>query len=417
MTVPAPRVAGRAGPPADVGHAPPPAPVTTGARRDAVASPPGGATRLAERALLGALLHRPARLADVQGWLRPHDFADPELGAVYSAMQDLHGRGLLQSVSEKALVGNDFSPATRNAVTRNILAVRDVLADRTGTGTARQSRLMTELYLAAPPSTTPHHAHYAERVLESSARRQIERWAVRTRSVAGSGRISGDLRAIQDLDRALSNGIRGPGSGIPLAEDPASLAPTVPPPALLVDRAEKRLIGDVLAGKRPDLITRFTPEDFTGSPAHAATWRSIRALAAASPPEPVDPVTVAWEGEVHADDHGQGLPPDELMDLARKSAPASENAVSIVVQAALHHHAQQASDALQSAARDRKRPLHEVRQTVDAVSAALRTTAERLAGAVPEGQSVIRRTLDGPPAVRNHPAPGADVSSRGRARR
>ncbi|SFQ31238.1 DnaB-like helicase N-terminal domain-containing protein [Amycolatopsis rubida] len=414
MTVPAPRVAGLAGPPADVGHAP--APGAVGAGHGARASSPGDATRLAETAVLGALLHRPARLADVQGWLRPLDFADPELGSVYSAIQELHGRGELQSMPEKDLVGNDFSPATRNAVIHNVLAVRDVLADRPGAGTARQSRLMTELYLAAPPSTTPHHAHYAERVLESSARRQIEQWAVRTRSVGGSGRISGDLRAIQDHDRALSSGIRGPGAGIPVAEDPASFAPAVPPSPLLVDRAEKRLIGSVLAGKRPDLIARFMPEDLTGSPANAATWRAIRALATASPSVPVDPVTVAWEGEIYAEDHGQGLPPDELMDLARKSAPVSESTVSTVVHAALHHHAHQASDAMQAAARDRKRPLHEVRQTVDTVSAALRMNAERLAGAVPEGRSAISRTLDGPPPVRNHPAPGPGPSSRGRSR-
>ncbi|MEU3628343.1 DnaB-like helicase N-terminal domain-containing protein [Amycolatopsis coloradensis] len=392
-----------------------------------------GATRLAERAVVGALLNRPDRLADVQAWLQPHDFADPDLRAVYSALQGLHRQGRLRSVSESELVGADRSPDTRDAIIHNVFEIKVGVLEGAEAHAARFSSLLTELYRATPPSATPQHARYGRMVLESSARRQIEQWSLQMQSVVATGEnVSGTstVAALQQSDIALREDLSGiraqmdrhAGRGRLDTVDPVQprqtpAPPAVPPPPTLVERSELRMIGAALREPRPELLERFEPQDFTSSPAHANTWRAILALASTRPPTPIDPITVAWETEKLSARFGEGLPGDDLMILASHPPGAvNDSTISVVIQASLYQRAQEASAVMRAAAQDRGQHLDDVLRTAQLASGSVRAEAERLITPAASGQSLITRGLDGPPTTRTHHAPAPDTQPRGRPR-
>ncbi|WP_281356548.1 DnaB-like helicase N-terminal domain-containing protein [Amycolatopsis anabasis] len=379
---------------------------------------PSGATRHAERAVVGALLRRPDRLRDVREWLRPEDFADPQLGQAYAAIESLHAQGRLHSVPEDELVRAEFSAETRSTIIGNALTVKDALADGPA-GSARYGQLMHDVLAAAPTSAAPRHHRYAHIVLEGSFRRQIEQRAVHMRLLSISA-ASGEVAAIDpaqlrhDLVQMSNRLSRASGFGTVNAVDQPDLIPipATSPPANLVERAEKRLIAAVLADLehgRPDLRERFEPRDFS-TPEHASTWRAILAVGNTELAAPIDPILVAFETEKISGN--PGLDAEELLAMSRKPAPVNDATLSTVAQAALYRHGQEMATTMHAAANDRGRPIRDVVDTARSAESQLQRDAKRLTGR--PAQTPLTRVLDDAPTPRPHPP--AEQQPRGRLR-
>lgn len=235
-------------------------------------------------------------------------------------------------------------------------------------------------------------------VLESSARRSLQAWAVyfehptraplygaetREFSAVHDGLVS-DLADLQQRNRlagprsvrdALSE-IDAPTMGGPL------VVPAAAPARKLVERAERDVLTAVLAdatGRHHRILDRLEPGDFTASPRHAATWRAIRAVARRS--EPVNAITVAWEAERLPPEHGLALSAEELVDLAGAPAPEGlRRQTTTIARASLYDRVQRAGDQLDRAARDRSRGVDQVLSEAQGTVENVREQASRLTG-------------------------------------
>jgi replicative DNA helicase len=322
----------------------------------------GGATWLAERAVLVALLYRPDRVAVLEPWLRASDFADPQHAAVYATVAGLRAAGELRPINAGASL---HDPAFRSAILDNVLAVQEALHAGRFTETPLPHVGVRDVIGSVPADN--EYVRYGQMVLESSARRRLQEWAVyfnepirapqygswhgaETREFATIH--DGLVNDVADLQQRTEQSTRSQdlGAFAQLAEidtptpDTPLVVPATAPAHKLVERAERDMLTAVLtdtAGKHRRIRDRFEPGDFTASPRHAATWRAIQAVAHRG--EPVNAITVAWEAERRPAEHGSALSAEELVELA--SAPALDSLrrqTTTVARASLYHRVQSA---------------------------------------------------------------------------
>lgn len=380
----------------------------------------GGATRLAERAILAALVHRPERLADLELWLRAGDFADPQRAAVYITITGLRAAGELHPINAGASLRD---PAARSAILDNVLAVQEALHTGRFTHTPLPHVGVGELLDAVPTNGPDLHVRYGQMVFETSARRRLQDWAPCFVQPARAPQYGRDLTEFSPIHDGLVNDLadlaqRSAHSNVPrdhatfadLEEIDAPIlgAPLVVPAAApahkLVERAERDALTAVLSdttGKHRRLRDRFEPGDFTASPRHAAIWQAIQAVAGRG--EPVNAITVAWEAEHLPAEHGPALSAEELVDLAAAPAPDSlRRQTATIVRASLYNRVQHAGERLDHAARDRSRSVDQVLNDAHATAEDLREHAARLVGEHVRPSTVhrIAQHLDGSTATR-----------------
>lgn len=124
----------------------------------------GGTTRLAERAVLAALLYRPDRLADLELWLRAGDFADPQHAAVYATIAGLRAAGELRSLNaaEASLLDPAIRTTIRSTILGNVLAVQEALQVGRLTETPLPHVGVRELLDAVPTDGADLHVRYGQ---------------------------------------------------------------------------------------------------------------------------------------------------------------------------------------------------------------------------------------------------------------
>lgn len=387
--------------------------------RTGVAGRDGGATRLAERAVLAALLYRPYRVADLGSWLQASDFAEPEHAALYTTITGLYAAGTMHPMHP---VAEGLShPATRSAVLANLFAVQDAL--HSGRFLDPQPHLEIRDLLDTTPSSDPGlDARYGQMVLESSARRRLREWAIYLRNPAMAplyGDENRELSAVHDgltADVADFRHRTAQAVNIPEVASFAQLTevstPTVGGPLVvpaaapahkLVERAERDILAAVLsdtAGQHQHIRDRLEPADFTASPRHTATWRAIQELARQA--QPINAVTVAWESERLPDEHGPALTADELVDLVSGSPPIHlRRQITTVARASLYYRVQAIGEQLTTSAQDRARGVDQILTEAQGAAEVLRDQKARLAGErVPAAFAHRMRELDGQSSAR-----------------
>jgi replicative DNA helicase len=376
-----------------------------------------GATRLAERALLDALRSQPAHITDVAGWLSAPDFTDPHHAGVYATLVGLMADGELWQTTAPDVPTARQSADAPTAAAHNELALRQALADRRFTNTEHPDPRQLLANIAGAAAHTPgQHLRYARMILESSVRRQLSDWAVRLEQTQQATDHEPAPDAQIDLTALEDRVARSRGSvamRVPTTVDPATSANpitalAIAPSPKLVHRAERQIIATVLDPNTQTrgLVEQLTPDDFTADPAHAETWRAIRAVSHRG--EPVDAVTVAWELETVASDTApSGLSADALIALVPLSQPDPNRALTTVARASLAHQARLAARSVQELAKDRVRDAKAVLTAARHVVGTLDEHAARLPATSAENSgSTISRALDhtDQPAARTTPA-------------
>jgi hypothetical protein len=317
--------------------------------------------------------------------------------------------------------------AIRSVVPGNILAVQQALHAGRFIDKPLPHSEVRELLSAVQPDSADLHVRYGQMVLESSARRRLQDWAVYfveparapqygTWHGADTSEFSpvhdGLVTDLADLAQRTVQSTVEQATAVfadlderdaPLLGGPL-VVPAAAPAHKLVERAERDVLTGVLSdatGQHRRILDRFEPGDFTASPRHAATWQAIQAVARRG--EPVTAITVAWETERFPTDHGPVLSAEELVDLAATPAPDSlRRQTTTIVRASLYHRVQHAGDRLDRAARDRTRSTDQVLSEAQGVAENLREHASRLVGehVRPANSSRIVQALDGATAPR-----------------
>jgi replicative DNA helicase len=370
--------------------------------------------------VLAVLLYRPERVADLELWLRAGDFADPQHAAVYTTIAGLRVAGELHPINAGASLRD---PAARSAILDNVLAVQEALHTGRFTDTPLPHAGVRELLGAAPTDGPDLHVRYGQMVLESSARRRLQDWAVYFVQPVRAPQYGNDTREFSPIHDGLVNDVadleqRSAQSTV--SRDVAAFAdldemdtptlggplvvPAAAPAHKLVERAERDVLTAVLSdatSQHHQLLDRLEPGDFTASDRHAATWRAIQAVTHRG--EAVNAITVAWEAERLPTEHGPALSAEELVDLAAAPAPDSlRRQTATIVRASLYHRLQHAGDHLDRTARDRSRSVDQILNEAQGVAEDLRDQASRLVGEHVSLATAHRITqqLDGSTATR-----------------
>jgi replicative DNA helicase len=351
----------------------------------------------AERAVLGALLHKPQRATELNTWLHAHDFTDPTHQAVYAAINNLQAAGQFKPVPDEPA-----SDPSRQAVAHNMLAVRDVLMAQATDGPPISHQQLVALYHAGATTTTAQYTRYGRMILEMSIRRQLHDWATHLEHVVTltEPALSPTPRdaLLQQLNAIGTRTTRS--TGLAIDSPPASPTHTaletrpIPLPRKLVERAERQVIQAVITNpqwQNVGLLESLQPDDFVTSPIHRNAWRAIQHLAHRG--ELIDPIMVAWETESFS---LQQPPTSDLAIMVNPPHGDIQRAVSIVAQSALARIAQQSQDAIQQASANRTQTLDEVLTTSHTTITRLEQYAARLAAAIrPDHRTSIRDALDG----------------------
>jgi hypothetical protein len=295
---------------------------TAGARTDGDAgalddgqTPLEEMTKLAERALLGALLWDPCRLRDVT-WLRAGDFSLPAGQAIYATLVGLAKQGtpiniaaLPQIMANAQGVHHDVPVGQHMALSGPLLA--DLLHDA-------PEAVVPPLDVSPATATVQDpvtvHRDYATLVLEASIRRQVTAMGSRIDQVGQTMESGGYVahfhtpELVETLARQLDHaavrlgqltdqitraGVADPGDlGIDMRTPERVLSVGATPRYRAPERAEADLIGVCLVSLtlRELATARLTPDDLS-HPATAATWTSLTALTHAG--GPVDYVLLA----------------------------------------------------------------------------------------------------------------------------
>lgn len=389
-----------------------------------------GATRLAERAVLAAIVTRPERLAQYfDPWLTPHVFADTRYGAILATVAELDRRGELTPVSEhEARYRDQRSPRTTESIARNAIALVRALESLRVTDHPDSGwrEVVHDIVSAAPDgATASQYVRYGHMVLRSATSRRLDDWGLAFTQVAPAA--DGD-RAVQESVDVLAGFLgdvvemrqremyrrdlvaSGPGADLSL---PDRIRGAAPLPAM-VQRAERDVLAAVLHDpdrNLTDLVEHLQPEDFTQSPAVANTWRVVKNLASRG--DPVDPIIVAWELEGLPADRGPVLSTDDLTGLRAPHSPLSWQ-VSAVARASLHQRMQRSGAALRAAAQD---PAADALAVAEHAASELHRHAGLIAGdeAATKTASRITVGLDGDEPTPVRPVvPTPDGPTRGR---
>jgi replicative DNA helicase len=330
---------------------------------------------LAEQALAGALLDDPERVRTVADWLTAADFNDAQCAAVYEAVRD------------RVLAGRACTPQT---VLEDLRADTDL---QWRGGSAAIGPWLHTLVHHCPPD--PDAVAYARMVLEASVRRQLDLVGLRVQAAAVDP--DGDVAAAVDETlreieahgrrwRAATSRIHtvleepahpSAAAGQLLAADRA-IRDLAPPDEIDVGGAEHEVIHGVLRepGILRELVPRLEPEDFA-DPARGNTYRAARTLHELG--HRVDVVTIAWEQQRQAVQHGPGLPVEELRQMAAGiAAPGrAEQCAQIVGRAALYRLAEQARASVRQAVRNPGINPVDLLDTATFTYRGVRTAAER----------------------------------------
>lgn len=349
------------------------------------------ATWLAERALLGTLLRHPDRITTLRTWLQPDNFTEPTHQAIYATIDGLNTAADLRTVDPAQPAEEAWETVSHNARAVHRALQSGRFADATPCG----YQDLLDLHHTAGAARPDQTARYGRMILETSIRHQLRTWAVATEpaTTANFNPAEGMLSRLTELINQahqstghFSQPLATTTSASP-ADGPATVAA---PPRTLVERAEHQLIHAAITnsdGGATPLITRFHPDDFVASTAHAYTWQAIRALAHRG--EPIDPVTVAWECETQAADSrptasdDTALSPAELGAMTTEPAGNLDRAAATVARAALHHHTHQARRAVANASTQRRTSLDELLTTAYTTGTELRRREQRLNAAIP----------------------------------
>jgi replicative DNA helicase len=387
----------------------------------------GDASEFAAAALLGALLWRPERVAEVSGWLAPEDFARPAYGVIYSAVLTHHEH---RSNSRAVPDGDDDEPAValtsiaRELMTTPHAELHSHAGDPSNPLSAPALHTLLSLTPAGPDGRS-EHVRYARLVLEASIRRQISAAGARIAQFAAmiptrrsddaaavlqqatgqtaaqlnelhqhliaaagpSSPIAAALDPIRDSTRAerpLSvvgvNGVVDAGSDTTLAAGTTAV-PLSPPTHAEIERAELGVLGACVANQsvRAAALESLRSEDFTREKT-ATTWLALRSLVERG--DPVDVVLLAAETELIGATPGyeEGMTGPELLCAAQRYGDPANGyrVIDTVARASLIRHATATAAALRTIAVDRALGGPEVVQAARTRVAALAAAAHRL---------------------------------------
>jgi len=355
---------------------------------------------LAEQALAGALLDDPERVRKVADWLTAADFNDAQCAAVYEAVRD------------RVLAGGECTPQT---VLEDLRADTDL---QWRGGSAAIGPWLHTLVHHCPPD--PDAVTYARMVLESSVRRQLDLVGLRVQAAAAepdgdvTAAVDETLREIEAQGRrwrAATGRIRTvpedpahPAAAAQLLSADRTIRDLAPPDEIDVSGAEHDVIHGVLRepGVLRQLAPRLEPEDFA-DPARGNTYRAARTLHELG--HRVDVVTIAWEQQRQAGQHGPGLPVDQLRQMAADiAAPGrAEHCAQTVGRAALYRLAESARESVREAVRNPGITPVDLLDTATFTYRGVRTAAERTRPAQRLRQRLERQKLPAMRASRTEP--------------
>lgn len=271
---------------------------------------------LAERAILGSVLHAPAALTDLRTFLLPRDFATATNRAVYEALLSLHRAGALIDVAALSTEAQQLEAANENYV--KLFAALRAVSPVDGRADVTDIRgVIGAITAAAPATALPYSGVYdpgaqmriGRMVLEDSIRRQLGRLRVRMthtvpllaanhgvdRGERATAALIGSLEAttmqVDALAQRFADAVRrsspADATHTEQAVAPAPSAQRRVPDRLraiahpLQNRAERHLIHLALHTGRmdqvPDALLNLTPDDFTDT-RHANLWHTIKDL-------------------------------------------------------------------------------------------------------------------------------------------
>ncbi|WP_309114670.1 DnaB-like helicase N-terminal domain-containing protein [Saccharothrix sp.] len=377
--------------------------------------------RFPERELLGALLQRPERVAELRGWLEPGDFVDPAHRAVYATVSALHERGRLRPVPADPAALSNPDQRVRQTITANVVAVTEAMerGEFTDVRVENYRELMTGLYIAGAAAGAVPTGLYGQIVLELSVRRQVQELGVNLEAaVASTDPFTVDAASVQSGLREVENRLMNlvaqtrrsagevMGTLSPSARPSPPVVPTTPLPARLVERKERALVHAVIADSaHHGLLEQLRPQDFA-SAALATAWRAVQNVRKRG--EPVTPVTVWWEsGRLAASAPSGGtLSPEELVEMrsSPQHATAVDGAVTVVARASLTRIASRAREEIERAAADRSLDAGKVIGVTSEAAARVDQHVSRLLGttgvpmALPAEANPLSRRLAGEPA-------------------
>ena len=346
------------------------------------------AAHLAESATLGGLLLDPPAVDQVARWLRPGDFTDPWHAELYKVIR------------ERTTARQDTGPE----------AVGLALLDRLGHRRAELPRVQEVLCCVPAPAAT---AHYARMVLEASLRREVACQGVLLQAGALAAALQRDARPVtvgaSMVRTALGDGERRwqlASGGSPSA---AVTHPELAPALRNLDRylAADRFLSahpaheDVVAHERTlvcSLIARpgavpAVRRWLRPQAVQDQAWRAayLAVLELHDTGAPIDPVTVAWEIQRAAAQHGPGPDPTELahaLDTAGPSEPTFHGRQ--VAEAVVRRTADHAARTLEAAAMNPGLDLPGVYETGTLVLEGLLAASE---GLQPQPGSAAERHL------------------------
>ncbi|MFE6779916.1 DnaB-like helicase N-terminal domain-containing protein [Streptomyces sp. NPDC057702] len=269
--------------------------------------PPPHPVRYAEQALLGALLLRPDRLAQVERTIEPDSFDHHAHSVLFTAIRDLSPPAPAQHASAPIWLNQVLTAARRH--TQGLDA----------------SYLHTLIALCP---RTAHAAAYARIVQADHARRTLREHAQRLAQTATDATLPRPVTVTLAQVDALALFLDDLSTQLPTPSGPLRHgAPPLTPVVADDDPAaleEERLLLASAAARPGDAAAMrwMMPCDFT-HPLHAGLWHSLTILLRRG--EPIDPVTILCEA------HQQGL-------LAREPVEPGDVLALLATPAGSAHH-------------------------------------------------------------------------------
>jgi replicative DNA helicase len=234
--------------------------------------------RVAEQAVIGALLLQPDRYTEVAEWLQIDDFDGTNERIAYGAIVELHARG---------------AQVTPDEVNRLVLEHQPrPLPPADGA-------FLVDCMQACPADD--HVAIYARMVLESSVRRRIADDAAGLRQRAEQAETADDLNRVffavdtmrRDVEQLHQREARAHSALAPTPVTPPHLAP-IPRDRRHRDSSDERAAIRALVDQ-PAAMTKvstwLSPDDFTDWDCRLV-YTQLQAMHTGH--KPIDPLTVAW---------------------------------------------------------------------------------------------------------------------------
>ncbi|MFG2978482.1 DnaB-like helicase N-terminal domain-containing protein [Streptomyces sp. NPDC048331] len=281
---------------------------------------PDPPVRFAEQALLGALILEPLRIKTL-GPLGPEHFSVPMHDALFAAMRTLTPPAAAVHVREPVWITSLLEQARPHA------------------------RGLTASYLHTLVASCPEPAHapaYARMIVANRTRLTIRNAAEQLIQAATHPAPPNPCAHVLDRADALAAVLDNLAGLFPSHPGSVPRTPLPPPPPRDASpesgtvEVEQLLLSTAAA--RPACLSEMRwlrPEDFA-VPLHGVLYRSMSSLAYRG--DPIDAVTVLWEGQHHGL-LDSGTTPQEVLDLLATPAGSAEHWGEQILQRALLHHA------------------------------------------------------------------------------